>query len=52
VSVDGVEGTFIQQEMENHSLQYVLIWIKGEQLYALTGPGDVQDALEIANSIK
>ena len=52
VSVDGVEGTFIQQELENHSLQYVLIWIKGEQLYALTGPGDVQDALEIANSIR
>jgi hypothetical protein len=52
VSVDGVEGTFIQQELENHSLQYVLIWIKGEQLYALTGPGDVQDALETANSIK
>ena len=52
VSVDGVEGTFIQQDLEDHVRQYLLIWIKDGQLYALTGPGDVQAALEIANSIK
>ncbi len=52
VSVDGVEGTFIQQDMEDHVRQYMLIWIKDGQLYALTGPGDAQAALEIANSIK
>jgi hypothetical protein len=52
VSVDGVEGTFIQQDMEDHSRQYVLIWIKDERLYALTGSGDMRDALEIANTIK
>ena len=52
VSVDGVEGTFIQQDLEDHVRQYMLMWIKDGQLYALTGPGDVQDALEIANSIR
>lgn len=52
VSVDGVEGTFIQQDLEDHVRQYLLIWIKDGQLYALTGPGDVQAALAIANSIK
>jgi hypothetical protein len=52
VSVDGVEGTFIQQDLEDHVRQYLLIWIKDGQLYALTGPGDMQAALEIANSIK
>jgi hypothetical protein len=52
VSVDGVEGTLIQQDLEDHTRQYLLIWIKDGQLYALTGPGDAQAALEIANSIK
>lgn len=52
VNVDGVDGTFIQQDLEDHVRQYMLIWIKDGQLYALTGPGEVQVALEIANSIK
>lgn len=52
VSVDGVEGTFIQQDLEDHVRQYLLIWIKDGQLYALTGAGDAQTALKIANSIK
>jgi hypothetical protein len=52
VSVDGVEGTFVQQELEDHSRQYVLMWIKEDRLYALTGQGDMENALNIANTIK
>jgi hypothetical protein len=52
VSVDGVEGTFIQQDLEDHVRQFLLIWVRDGRLYALTGPGDVQAALSIANSIK
>jgi hypothetical protein len=50
VSVDGVNGTFIQeQRYGNH---YLLMWVKNGVVYALTGPGDVQAALSLANSLK
>jgi hypothetical protein len=52
VSVDGVSGTFIQQDLEGLSAQYLLIWVKDGLLYALTGPGQVETALEIAASLK
>ena len=52
VSVDGVEGAFIQQRMKDHADQYLLMWVKGGMLYALTGPGELEDALRIAGSIE
>lgn len=52
VHVDGVQGTFIQQELENHSRQYILMWVKEGAVYAITGPGQLEDALEIASSIQ
>jgi len=52
VQVDGVQGWFIQQSLEDHADQYLLIWIKDEIVYALTGPGDISTALTIAESLK
>ena len=49
VSVDGVEGTFIQQGSAD---QYLLMWVKDGLLYALTGPGDLEAALRLAGSIE
>lgn len=51
VSVDGVNGVFIQQNQQ-YSSQYVLIWVKGGIVYGLTGYGSQQSALDIANSLK
>ena len=50
VSVDGVNGTFIQED--RYSNHYLLMWVKDGVVYALTGPGDVQAALAIGNSLK
>jgi hypothetical protein len=50
--VDGVKGTLILQNFDNHAGQYLLIWVKNDILYALTGQGDGSEALTIANSIK
>jgi hypothetical protein len=52
VSVDGVTGTLIQQSLEEHMPQYMLIWVKGGVLYALTGSGNVSNALAIAGSLQ
>jgi hypothetical protein len=52
VQVDGVTGVLIQQVFEERNAQYMLMWIKGDILYALAGPGDGESALEIANSLK
>jgi len=52
VFVDGVTGTFIQQDLEDHTPQYLLVWVKEDILYALTGPGNISTALEIASSLK
>ena len=52
VQVDGVQGWFIQQSLEDQADQYLLIWIKDEIVYALPGPGDISTALTIAESLK
>lgn len=51
VSVDGVSGTFIQQNMEDHESQYLLMWVKNDIVYALTGPGNLSTAMRIAGSL-
>ncbi len=51
VPVDGVNGVLIQQNPD-YSTQYMLIWAKDGIVYALTGYGDRQAALDIANSLK
>ena len=52
VSVDGVNGTLIQQSMEEHAPEYLLLWVREGVLYALTGAGNISTALNIANSLE
>lgn len=52
VVVDGVNGTFIQEDVEGPARRYLLMWAKDGIVYALTGPGGVQAALEVASSLK
>ncbi len=52
VLVDGVEGTLIEQKLEDQPDQYLLLWVKDGIIYALTGPGKGATALKIADSLK
>ena len=52
VVVDGVDGILVLQEPRNNGRNYVLVWVKDDILYALTGPGDETTALTIANSLR
>ncbi|MGW8249857.1 MAG: zf-HC2 domain-containing protein [Anaerolineales bacterium] len=51
VPVDGVIGTMIVQQLEDHHEQYLLIWVKDGILYSLTGPGNGSSAMRIVNSL-
>lgn len=52
VLVDGVSGTIIQHELEDHPSQYLLLWVKDDIVYALTGSGSEVTALQIAGSME
>jgi anti-sigma factor RsiW len=52
VSVDGVTGTLIQDNPDGRKPQYLLIWVKNDMIYAITGPGSMTDALQLANSLQ
>jgi hypothetical protein len=52
VLIDDVTGTLILQDLDDHPDQYMLLWVKDDIVYALTGPGDRSTALRIANSLK
>jgi hypothetical protein len=52
VQVDGVEGTLIMQSQRSELPNYLLIWINDGVVYALTGPGDAQSAVDMANSLE
>jgi len=52
VMVDGVAGTVIMQSERSEFPHYLLVWIKDGTVYALTGPGDAQSAVELANSLE
>jgi len=49
VQVDGVTGTFLQEEGQN---SYALIWVKNGMLYGLHGPGSLSDAMKYVGSLK
>ena len=51
VPVDGVTGTLIVEDLEDHDAQYLLIWVKDGILYSLTGPGDGSSAVRIADTL-
>lgn len=52
VEVDGVRGTLILGNQEDFGNQYMLIWIKNDIVYVLTGPGGASTAVRLANSIR
>ncbi|MFQ5407850.1 MAG: hypothetical protein ACE5FI_05425 [Anaerolineales bacterium] len=51
VVVDGVAGTLLSRPRANYS-EYMLLWIKDDVLYILTGYGDAATALSIGNSLE
>lgn len=51
VSVDGVEGVLLR-EVNYEGGHYILIWVKDDIVYALSGKGNSQEALELAGSLK
>jgi len=52
VSVDGVSGVLISQELDEHTSQFMLMWVKDGIAYVLTGPGGKSTALNIARSLR
>ena len=52
VSVDGVTGNLIQRPTDD-APQYLLMWVKGDIIYAIGGLGsDTSAALDMANSMQ
>ena len=49
VVVDGVPGTIIEGRQHN---EVVLMWVKGDIVYALVGTGEADTLLDVANSIE
>ena len=52
VDVDGVKGTLILGSEGDARQQYVLIWVKDEIVYMLTGPGNASTAVRLGNSLR
>lgn len=52
VAVDGVQGTLILSDQGDYGQQYMLIWIKGNIVYVLSGPGSASTAVRLADSIR
>jgi len=55
VAVDGVTGMLLVQSPENSyygTPDYMLLWIKNDVVYWLSGSGDALDALQIAASLE
>ncbi len=50
VQVDGVTGTLVTSQLRGTN-RYMLMWIKGEIVYTLSGPGDREKALQLAASL-
>jgi len=52
VTVQGVTGTIFFGHYDSGRSQFNLIWVKDGIVYSLTGPGGVNEALNLANSLK
>ncbi len=52
LEVDGVRGTLIQESYGSQRQQFLLLWVKDNIIYALSGSRKAQKALEIANSLR
>ncbi len=51
-SVDGVPGVLLKDFYVQGKARYTLVWVKDGTLYGLLGAGDVDEALDIANSLE
>ncbi len=52
VPVDGVTGTLLLQKRTEGPTYYMLMWVNDGILYAITGQGSQQAALDMAGSLK
>jgi hypothetical protein len=52
VEVDGVDGILILGSEGDFNQQYMLIWIKADIVYMLTGPGSASTAVRLADSLR
>ena len=52
VAVDGVQGKLIQQLYDPTYGSYILLWVKDGIIYSLTGFGNADGGLEIANGLR
>ena len=52
VTVQGVPGTIFFGRYDSGRTQYNLMWVKNGIVYILSGPGNVYDALDLANSLQ
>jgi len=50
VTVDGVDATLILQQ--DYVPKFMLLWVKNDIVYALSGPGNSSTALGIANTLE
>jgi hypothetical protein len=51
VQVDGVDATLIQETSQDAEQQYILMWVKDGMVYAISGVGDPNPAMDLANSL-
>jgi hypothetical protein len=52
VSVDGVNGTLVEENAGRGGSHYVLLWVKNGILYGVSGSGDSAAAVQLANSLQ
>jgi hypothetical protein len=52
VSVDGVNGTLVEERAGRGGSHYVLLWVKDGILYGVSGSGDSAAAVQLANSLQ
>jgi hypothetical protein len=52
VQVDGEAGTLVQSTEGSGGDHYVLLWVKGDVIYGVSGDGDPAAALALANSLE
>ena len=52
VTVDGVPGTLVWDHYQPGDPGYMLMWVKDGVVYGLSGQGEKEEALQIANSLK
>jgi len=52
VSIEGVDGIFLNDSLEGGKTVYTLLWVKNDLLHALIGDGSLTDALQSVKSLE